>query len=671
VFRAIAAGLAGFLALAAQPALAVEWFTDTDGGTITTAAFDGANSVAVSCSAGMLTFAVRVRQSEVAAPIATADPVYVLTTSDPASDGSTPSFTSRATPEQSGSLRAFTLSAKDSAARIAAFTSAKTEIEFSLLTEPGGERFNTFRLPVAGAAEALGEVLAACSGPAAEATAAQSASEEPVATTAPSSSEPPPAAKPAPAADLPPIGAGPLVDNLWHFVREGGRSYAYRRDAENHSLTFECSRSFLSITLGLPASELGPKVAPNPRANLVLRLGSEQWEETVSRVDRGDVAFYRLTGATAGDYLARVAGRPGNVSVGLGPAAYVESTSDDAISNIYFLSRDVRESGRNPLSQVLAACDRSAEPPEPVAQVQRDWSLDGWTFDESDGLVSADTEMLFDGLRLAVSWSCYEMSYGFGIRLPTKNLDPAVQDGGPVHIGTNFGGSYQSYSAERINLGERTWFSLKPDDARAALHYAQSAPGDQLVFELIDDDSGARVNHVTTTRRGLDAALGEVERACQVDLSDEDAAPDRPKDVWNYYVDAAGRPTAEIQHDGALLSFFCSDGMVFFLGLPSVHEQIADRDVIDILLSIDPVNGVATRHWVSDIGFSPDANGVSLGFRGPAVEDWARLAQGANRTIEIGLSTNAGGGQFQMYNATEFPAKGSTAAIKQLRQECK
>ena len=33
-----------------------------------------------------------------------------------------------------------------------------------VMTEPGGERFNTFRLPVAGAGDALGEVLAACSG---------------------------------------------------------------------------------------------------------------------------------------------------------------------------------------------------------------------------------------------------------------------------------------------------------------------------------------------------------------------------------------------------------------------------------------------------------------------------------------------------------------------------
>ena len=163
MFRAFA--VAAVLAvMGLSPAAALEWFTETADGSITTTAFEGASSVAITCTAGALTLAVKVRQSEIAPTIASADPVYVRTTSDPAADGATPAFTSRATVDKSGSSWSYSLDIKDSAARIAAFASAKSELEFSLMTEPGGERFNTFRLPVAGAGDALGEVLAACSG---------------------------------------------------------------------------------------------------------------------------------------------------------------------------------------------------------------------------------------------------------------------------------------------------------------------------------------------------------------------------------------------------------------------------------------------------------------------------------------------------------------------------
>ncbi|RYE07423.1 MAG: hypothetical protein EOP22_17925 [Hyphomicrobiales bacterium] len=110
--RLRALGLAAAIAMAAQPVQALEWFTEDDGGIVTTSAFEAGRSVAIRCEAGELTLAVGVREADVAAPLRNADPVFVVTTADPAADGSTPAFTARATAGASGTNRSFALSPK-------------------------------------------------------------------------------------------------------------------------------------------------------------------------------------------------------------------------------------------------------------------------------------------------------------------------------------------------------------------------------------------------------------------------------------------------------------------------------------------------------------------------------------------------------------------------------
>ena len=177
--------------------------------------------------------------------------VYVRTTSDPAADGTTPAFTSRATVDKSGSSWSYSLDIKDSAARIAAFASAKAELEFSLMTEPGGERFNTFRLPVAGAGDALGEVLAACSGPAPEPEA---------------SSEPPP-----PVAEVP-VSRDWTMDG-WAADVSGGYGTAYVSSSGANPgavrVHFGCSDGTNSFRISISNDVVGPAIVDDQASFLI------------------------------------------------------------------------------------------------------------------------------------------------------------------------------------------------------------------------------------------------------------------------------------------------------------------------------------------------------------------------------------------------------------------
>ena len=55
-----------------------------------------------------------------------------------------------------------------------------------------------------------------------------------------------------------------------------------------------------------------------------------------------------------------------------------------------------------------------------------------------------------------------------------------------------------------------------------------------------------------------------------------------------------------------------------------------------------------------------------LSFRGGAAEDWAQLARSANRVVQLSLTYD----RATLYNVVDFPAKGSTAALKQVLDAC-
>ena len=74
---------------------------------------------------------------------------------------------------------------------------------------------------------------------------------------------------------------------------------------------------------------------------------------------------------------------------------------------------------------------------------------------------------------------------------------------------------------------------------------------------------------------------------------------------------------------------------------------------------------------MSDVPLKVTDTVATIGFRGPAADTWARLAQGANRGIQVGFSPDADASEFSLYNSNIYPAKGSTAALKQFRAACK
>ncbi|RYE07426.1 MAG: hypothetical protein EOP22_17945 [Hyphomicrobiales bacterium] len=816
------AGLVAALGLAAPPALALEWFTETGDAAITTSAFEGGRSIALRCAAGELTLSVGLRKADLAEPLSAADPVFVVTTVDPSADGA-PSFTARATPEAAGSSTLFRLTAKDSAARLPALLGGK-EMAFALTAEPGGERLNEFRFVTPSAAEALAEVLAACN------ATASAAADTPAPAPAPAPSAAvigpdagdvaidrwhlsgkngrtalylirssgtsitfacaanqlsvdfgiadselkpairaqgvttlmlrngrltqradvapvrlgdshffhggdsmarpviealvadrdtldigilakgmfshreqqgvygdlaavlaactdTPAAAPAagqnaaPAAPAPPappksfaVGPGELADGRWHFVEDDKRAALYNQQASLQSLTLECSTGQLSIVVGMPAPLLDPSLTVDRRANIVLVDGADFQSVAASRVTDNGVAFYRLRGPNATEYLRTLASREAP-SVALAPFTSVSGTRPDQLRHPFAIDPQRIEGG---LQRVLSACNLTPavaaapaveEPPAveeapvpelPAAPLPQ---AGVWRSEDIAGVRYA--RVTFDNGAVGVDLTCAD-GHAFWFTIFRERLDPAAASG-PVRLIVRQGGTTNSVMGMRTNESQQPGFFLAAGtDAQFLIDALMGATG-TVTFALEPEDSERLVNLFEVTTQGLRPALEAT--GCKVATPPED---ELVEGEWRFFRTSDGMAVAGVRKGDATLLLQCFGpeiGIATSYSFPigDLHERMASRDVADYVQVVD---GRDEHLYFDDHELQRVGGNVSLNGIMNIDAEWLQRLRRANRSIDLGLSLDAYN-RGRIYNRTSFSARGSTAALNEILDACR
>ncbi len=155
-----------------------------------------------------------------------------------------------------------------------------------------------------------------------------------------------------------------------------------------------------------------------------------------------------------------------------------------------------------------------------------------------------------------------------------------------------------------------------------------------------------------------------------------DAGPIEPRqDIWTEFTDTTvgGPPSAGIENkNGNRLNFFCdkgSFGLEYIIPAVAVTRALAKANQVSIVFQFDAVNGTGpVSSAVVPLNHFEGFSAVVVGQ--PAADQWANDISRANRIISVGLSLNGTAGNFTEYASADFPAKGSTKAISDLRAAC-
>ncbi len=129
---------------------------------------------------------------------------------------------------------------------------------------------------------------------------------------------------------------------------------------------------------------------------------------------------------------------------------------------------------------------------------------------------------------------------------------------------------------------------------------------------------------------------------------------------WQY--EGGSVPIAYIDNGKAQFQFACRGGdlaMGFWVRAP--HKTVAGAGSMNLGITPD---GAGTS-FAQDMPLI-HSDGSSVIVRGPVARQWARIAQQAKSALRVAY-VRTGGEQF---DANEFDAKGSNAAIKRVLERC-
>lgn len=129
---------------------------------------------------------------------------------------------------------------------------------------------------------------------------------------------------------------------------------------------------------------------------------------------------------------------------------------------------------------------------------------------------------------------------------------------------------------------------------------------------------------------------------------------------WSY--EGGDTPIAWFDNGKAQFQFACRGGdlaMGFWVREP--HKQVAGAASMN--LSITPDGGGTS--FAQDMPLI-HSDGSSVIVRGPVARQWARIAQQASQTLSVAYVRTGG----ESFDANEFGAKGSSAAIKRVLERC-
>lgn len=137
---------------------------------------------------------------------------------------------------------------------------------------------------------------------------------------------------------------------------------------------------------------------------------------------------------------------------------------------------------------------------------------------------------------------------------------------------------------------------------------------------------------------------------------------------WLY--EGGETPIAYFDNGAAQFQFACRGGdlaMGFWVRAP--HRQVAGATSLNLAITPDPKgSGVpAGSSFAQDIPLI-HSDGTSMIVRGPVARQWARIAQQAKATIRVAYVRNEG--KLEVFDANEFVAKGSSAAIRKVLDRC-
>lgn len=129
---------------------------------------------------------------------------------------------------------------------------------------------------------------------------------------------------------------------------------------------------------------------------------------------------------------------------------------------------------------------------------------------------------------------------------------------------------------------------------------------------------------------------------------------------WSY--EGGSVPIAWVDNGAAQFQFACRGGdlaMGFWVRAP--HKQVAKAAVMN--LSITPDGGGTS--YAQELPLI-HADGSSMIVRGPVARRWATIAQQARSSLRLAYVRTGG----ETFDANEFGATGSSAAIKQVLDRC-
>ena len=138
-----------------------------------------------------------------------------------------------------------------------------------------------------------------------------------------------------------------------------------------------------------------------------------------------------------------------------------------------------------------------------------------------------------------------------------------------------------------------------------------------------------------------------------------------------WFYEEGGTPIAYVDNGRAQFQFACRGGdfaMGFWVRAP--HRQVAQASSMHLAITPDPKgagNSTAGASFAQDMPLI-HSDGTSMIVRGPVARTWAGIAQKAKSTIRVAYVRKSKG--LELFDANEFSASGSSAAIKRVLDRC-
>ena len=135
----------------------------------------------------------------------------------------------------------------------------------------------------------------------------------------------------------------------------------------------------------------------------------------------------------------------------------------------------------------------------------------------------------------------------------------------------------------------------------------------------------------------------------------------------------ASIPIAYADNGKAQFQFACRGGdlaMGYWVRAP--HRTVAGAAALNLAISPDPAKS-SDASALPNASFAQDmplihSDGTSMIVRGPVAQAWARIAQKAKSTIRVAYVRKHG--SLEIFDANDFGASGSSAAIRKVLDRC-